>query len=212
VRTPDGTGSGWASAGARDWAKVDVAALGRIAAQKAVASRNPQTLEPGLHTVVLEPQAVNDLIPLLSGSFSARNADEGRSPFSKKGGGVRVGEKVVDEASRSSGSADPDLLSEPFDAEGLPSGAASGSRRAFSRTSLLAVLGAEAGQGRPAAGLRAGCGDRRHQGTDDLIAGCSRGVLVTHFFPHPLPRSAHGALYGLTRRNVPDRRRKNHAR
>src|SRR5215510_5493144 len=37
ARTPDGTGSGWSSAGARDWNAVDAAALGRVAAQKAVA-------------------------------------------------------------------------------------------------------------------------------------------------------------------------------
>ena len=65
ARTPDGTGSGWASAGARDWSAIDPAAIGRIAAQKAVASRNPQAIEPGLYTAVLEPQAVNDLVPLL---------------------------------------------------------------------------------------------------------------------------------------------------
>jgi predicted Zn-dependent protease len=72
VRTPDGTGSGWASAGARDWSHVDAAALGVRAAQKAVASRNPTAIEPGAYTVVLEPQAVADLIPLLGGAFSAR--------------------------------------------------------------------------------------------------------------------------------------------
>src|SRR4030095_8731427 len=68
VRTPDGTGSGWAPAGARDWGQVDPAAVGRIAAQKAIASRNPQTLEPGLHTAVLEPAAVTDPVPLLAGA------------------------------------------------------------------------------------------------------------------------------------------------
>ncbi len=61
ARTPDGTGSGWAHAGARDWSAVDPAAIGRVAAQKAVASRNPQAIAPGLYTAVLEPQAVNDL-------------------------------------------------------------------------------------------------------------------------------------------------------
>src|SRR4030095_13671365 len=30
ARTPDGTGSGWASAGARDWGAIDPAAIGRI--------------------------------------------------------------------------------------------------------------------------------------------------------------------------------------
>jgi predicted Zn-dependent protease len=185
VRTPDGTGSGWASAGARDWAGVDVSALGRIAAQKALASRNPQTLEPGMHTVVLEPQAVNDLIPLLSGSFNARNADEGRSPFSRKGGGVRIGEKVVDErVTLSSDPADPDLLGQPFDAEGLPV-----RRHVWIEKGILKNLaysrfwaqkqGKEPTGGGFAGGLRLAGGTRS---TDDLIAGCQRGVLVTHFF------------------------------
>ena len=79
ARTPDGTGSGWAHGGARDWSAVDPEAIGRVAAQKAVASRNPQEIAPGLYTAVLEPQAVNDLIPLLAGALNARNADEGRS-------------------------------------------------------------------------------------------------------------------------------------
>ena len=47
VRTPDGTGSGWASGGAREWGRIDAIALGRRAAQKAVASRNPVAIEPG---------------------------------------------------------------------------------------------------------------------------------------------------------------------
>jgi predicted Zn-dependent protease len=48
VRTPDGTGSGWASAGARNWGAIDPGALGTRAAQKAVASRNPSAIEPGM--------------------------------------------------------------------------------------------------------------------------------------------------------------------
>src|SRR5262245_30794783 len=92
VRTPDGTGSGWAAAGARDWHAFDTAAAGRIAAQKAVASRNPMAIDPGRYTAVLEPQAVADLVPLLGNALNARNADEGRSPFSKPGGGTRIGE------------------------------------------------------------------------------------------------------------------------
>src|SRR4029078_3120848 len=55
ARTPDGTGSGWPGAAPRTWGAGDPAAIGRIAAQKAVASRNPQAIEPGLYTAVLEP-------------------------------------------------------------------------------------------------------------------------------------------------------------
>ena len=97
VRTPDGTGSGWASAGARDWAQIDPRRLGTRAAQKAWRRGIRWRSSPGLYTVVLEPQAVADLIPLLGGAFNARSADEGRSPFSKKGGGTKLGEKIADE-------------------------------------------------------------------------------------------------------------------
>ncbi len=100
---------------------MDPAAIGRVAAQKAVASRNPQAIEPGFYTAVLEPQAVNDLVELLAPAFNARNADEGRSPFSKPGGGTRLGEKVMDErVTLYSDPADPALLGQPFDNEGLP--------------------------------------------------------------------------------------------
>ena len=58
ARTPDGTGSGWSSAGARDWGNVDPARLGRVAAQKAVASRDPKAIEPGLY---IRPEALEQL-------------------------------------------------------------------------------------------------------------------------------------------------------
>ncbi len=121
VRTPDGTGSGWASAGARDWASIDAAALGARAARKAVASRNPQGIEPGMYTVVLEPQAVADLIPQLGGAFNARAAQEGRGPFSVRGGGTKLGQKIADpRVTLYSDPWDADLLAQPFDGEGLP--------------------------------------------------------------------------------------------
>src|SRR5215212_8664485 len=96
VRTPDGTGSGYAGTGATDWGLIDAAAIGRRAAEKAIASRNPVAIEPGQYTVVLEPQAVADVLPLLMGSFTARSSDEGRSAFSAKGGGTKLGQKIAD--------------------------------------------------------------------------------------------------------------------
>src|SRR5688572_26676302 len=70
---------------------------------------------------MLEPQAVGDLIPLLAGALSARTADEGRSPFSKPGGGTRIGERVADpRVTLYSDPADPALRGRPFDGDGLP--------------------------------------------------------------------------------------------
>jgi predicted Zn-dependent protease len=195
VRTPDGTGSGWASGGARDWAKLDPAALGTTAAQKAVASRNPVAIEPGMYTVVLEPQAVADLVPLLGGAFTARAADEGRGTFSKRSGGTRLGEKVMDErVTIYSDPADPDLLAQPFDTEGLPL-----ERRVWVENGILANFSYSRfwaqKQGKEPTGAGGGGGGGFGGGfpgglkmaggtksTDELIAGTQRGILVTHFF------------------------------
>ena len=184
-RTPDRTGSGWARSGSRDWSAIDAAAIGRVAAQKAVASRNPQSIEPGLYTAVLEPQAVNDLVPLLNGALNARSADEGRSPFSKPGGGTRIGEKVVDErVTLYSDPADPDLRGMPFDNEGLPITRQvwieKGILKNLSYTRFWAQKQAKTPTGSVLLGGLALTGGTK--ATEDLIAGCERGVLVTHFF------------------------------
>jgi predicted Zn-dependent protease len=184
ARTPDGTGSGWARAGARNWNAIDAASIGRIAAQKAVASRKPQTIEPGLYTAVLEPQAVNDLVPLLSGALQARSADEGRSPFSKAGGN-RIGEKVADErVTLYSDPADPGLLSAPFDVQGLPIGRMVWIDKGILRNLAYTRFWAEKQGVRPTGGPLAGglalAGGTKS--TEEIIAGCARGILVTHFF------------------------------
>jgi predicted Zn-dependent protease len=185
ARTPDGTGSGWARGGARDWSAIDAGAVGRIAAQKAVASRNPQSIEPGMYTAVLEPQAVTDLVPLLGNALNARNADEGRSPFSKPGGGNRIGEKVADErVTLYSDPADRMLSGQPFDNQGLPIGRMMWIEKGILRNLAYTRFWAQK-QGKQPTGVALAGGLALTGGTkstEELIAGCSRGILVTHFF------------------------------
>jgi predicted Zn-dependent protease len=193
ARTPDGTGSGWASAGSRDWGTIDPAAIGRAAARKAESSRNPQAIEARPMTAVLEPQAVNDLVPLLSGSLNARTADEGRSAFSKSGGGTRIGEKVMDErVTLFSDPGDPDLLAMPFDVEGFPLKRIVWIEKGVLRNLSYTRFWAERQKVPPTGtniydggsnvlggGLKMTGGTKT---TEELVAGCERGVLVTHFF------------------------------
>jgi predicted Zn-dependent protease len=194
ARTPDGTGSGYAVAGSRDWADVDAATLGRRAAGKALASRNPQAIEPGMYTVVLEPQAVADVLPLLLGSFNARSTDEGRSAFSKAGG-TKLGEKIADErVTIYSDPTDTDLLMQPFDAEGLPlrrivwveNGVLknlSYSRFWADKKGVQPTGGGGGGFGGFGGGLPGGL--KMVGGTksvDELVAGTRRGILVTRFW------------------------------
>jgi predicted Zn-dependent protease len=121
VRTEDGTGSGWAGAEHPDWKRLDFPGLASHAINKARLSRDPVAIEPGRYTVILEPQAVGDLVQLMAFAFAARNADEGRSAFSKQGGGNKIGEKIVDSrVTIVSDPQDPQILSQPFDGQGLP--------------------------------------------------------------------------------------------
>ena len=94
VRTPDGTGSGWAGATHCDFSKIDVPGMGASAVDKAVRSQNPVRLSPGKYQVILDPSCVFDLMSWMIGYFDQRSADEGRSFATKKGGGSRLGEQL----------------------------------------------------------------------------------------------------------------------
>jgi len=121
VRTDDGTGSGWSGAEHPDWKQIDFPGLAAHAIERARLSRNPVAIEPGRYTVILEPQAVGDLVQLMGFALAARSADEGRSAFSKQGGGNKIGEQIVDKrVTIFSDPQDPQLLAQPYDGQGLP--------------------------------------------------------------------------------------------
>ena len=94
ARTRDGSGSGWASSGARAIDRVDYAGVAAGAAAKALASARPRPLPPGRYPAILEPACVANLLQLLFFAMDRRSADEGRSFFSRAGGGNRIGERL----------------------------------------------------------------------------------------------------------------------
>jgi predicted Zn-dependent protease len=209
ARTPDGTGSGWANQGARDWRAVDAAALGRIAAEKAVASRNPVAIEPGLYTAVLEPAAVAGIMGSLLGAFNARANDEGRGTFSKPGGGTKLGEKIVDSrVTIYSDPADPDQLAPPFAADGTPVRRVTYIENGILKEFAYDRYWAERQGKTPTGGAGGGGGGGGGapvkfmggtQTTADLIAGTERGILVTQFFYTNALDARTVLLSGLTR-------------
>ncbi|GLC25878.1 TldD/PmbA family protein [Roseisolibacter agri] len=200
VRTKDGTGSGWAAGDHPDWAQLDARRVAERATEKARLSRNPQAIEPGRYTVILEPQAVGDLVQLLAFAIDARAADEGRSPFVKPGGGNKIGEKIVDErVTLFSDPTDPQLLAQPFDGNGLPL-----TRQTWIENGVLKQLFYSRfwarKQGKTATGfpssVKMAGGD---QSVEQLIAGTQRGVLVTRLW-YLRPVDPRTLLYtGLTR-------------
>ncbi len=121
VRTSDGTGSGWACSDGDAFADLDAQRVGAVACEKAKNSRNPVAIEPGNYATILEPTAAGNLIQLITQAMQARSADEGRSFFSKPGGGNKIGMKVVDE--RVTLLSDPDDSTSTnggYDADGMP--------------------------------------------------------------------------------------------
>lgn len=97
ARTVDGEASGYFNRNHFNIARLDTMRIAREAIRKALNGSNPRTMDPGSYTVILEPQAVADLLGNFGFSFNARSAEEGRSVFSAPGGKTRLGEKMFDE-------------------------------------------------------------------------------------------------------------------
>ncbi len=71
--------SGFAEFYSTKMGAVDGREVGRRAIHKARESGEPQTVEPGEWTVILEPPAFGELLAYLMGHFSAQSYDEGSS-------------------------------------------------------------------------------------------------------------------------------------
>jgi predicted Zn-dependent protease len=183
VRTDDGTGSGWAGADNPDWGKLDFAATAQRAIDKARLSRNPVAIEPGRYTVILEAQAVADLVQLLGFSLDARSADEGRSAMSKQGGGNKIGEKIVDErVNIFSDPTDPDLRGSPFDGQGLPIRRQVWIENGVLKNLVYSRFWAQRQSKEPTGfptTMRMSGGDAT---VDQMIASTQRGVLITRLW------------------------------
>ena len=111
------TSAGYASDMALDVNDLEFEAIGREALEKCLRSQNPQSLEPGEYTVILEPYAVQDFIQMMAWTgFSAVAMQEGRSFMVGK-----IGQQIVDpRVSIWDDGQDPRGLPLPFDFEGVP--------------------------------------------------------------------------------------------
>jgi PmbA protein len=109
--------SGYANSTSQDVREIDAEQVGREAVDKALRSRNPQPLDPGEYTVILEEYAVATLLTYLSYlGFGALAVQEGRSFMAGKFGQRITGQNV----SIWDDGLDPTGLPIPFDFEGMP--------------------------------------------------------------------------------------------
>jgi predicted Zn-dependent protease len=201
---PDG-GSGYGEQAGVDVSTIDAAEVGRWAAEKARATSNPVSVEPGDWSVVLEEYAVVDLLSMLAYlGFSALAVQEERSFFEP---GKRIGSElvtIVDDAS------DPGAMPMAFDYEGvakqrvvLVDRGVCGSVVYDQQTAARAGV-ASTGHGLPAPNpygpfplnmvMSAGSTPR-----DALVGEMERGLLVTRFhYTNPVhPKLA--IVTGMTR-------------
>ncbi len=95
AKSADLARSAWAGAGTRDFTDVDVAGLEAGLARQLDWAGRPVELPAGRYETLLPPSAVADLFIYLYWSSGAKDALDGRTVFSKPGGGTRVGERLA---------------------------------------------------------------------------------------------------------------------
>ena len=183
ARTQDGSGSGWASKSFNELRLLEPKKLAGAAIDKAARSQNPTAIEPGKYTVVLEPAALADLIVNLIFAADARQADEGRSFYSKKGGGTRIGEQIVGDKVRIySDPAHPLAPSLPFDGQGLPTRKVDWLDKGVLKNLSYSRFWAQKQGKEPTPNPGNLIMEGGTASMDDLIRGVERGVLVTRFW------------------------------
>ncbi|MCD9593075.1 TldD/PmbA family protein [Streptomyces sp. 8ZJF_21] len=107
--------SAWAGRATRDFTDVDPAAIDAELARRLAWAERRIELPAGRYETLLPPTAVADLLIDQLWSSSARDAAEGRTVFSKPGGGTRVGEKLSElPLTLRSDPAEPGLEAAPF--------------------------------------------------------------------------------------------------
>lgn len=200
VRTEDGRGSGWVGHNVSDIGRFKAEDDIQVAIRKAKASVDAKALEPGKYTVILEPAASAGLISFMLFFFGAREADEGRSFLSKKGGGNKLGEQVYD--ARVNLSADPwnpEVPVMPWDDDGLPREKMDiikdGKVAALNYSRFWAQKQGKRAVATPGNILMAG-GDKS---TAELVRGTERGILVTRTWYIRMVDPQTVLLTGLTR-------------
>jgi len=111
------TSSGYAEGAATDITALDPEAIGRVAVDKALRGQNPTEIAPGTYTVILEEDAVADMLFTLGYlGLGALSVQEGRSFMNGRFGQPITGEQITiwDDGH------DPRGIVQPFDYEGVP--------------------------------------------------------------------------------------------
>jgi PmbA protein len=200
-------GSGYARTSSARLGDISGSGLGRIATEKCRASRDPQSLDPGEYVVILEAEAVADMVMMLSMyGLGALALQEGRSFM-----GGRLGQKICgDNISLWDDGLDPRGHRLACDFEGLPKqrvnlitgGVAenvvwdSYTANKEGRQPTGHALPAPNSWGPVPINVFVGTGD---SSVGDMIAQTERGVLVTRFHYTNMVHPIKTVFTGMTR-------------
>jgi predicted Zn-dependent protease len=205
ARTPDGTSSGYAWHSHFDPDQLALDRVAERAVDKARQGREAQRLAPGAYPVILEPQAVGDILGFFRGAFLARSADEGRSPLSAPGGKTLLGHEVFDPKIN--------LYSDPWHRElpgsqsaqdGLPAEKLYLIHRGVVENLVYSRYWADKAKQRPTRGpvnfiLESAA---KSHSLPDMIAGTERALLLTRLWYIRMVNPRTQLLTGLTRDGV----------
>ena len=106
-KTADWSRSSWVGQSTRDFSDVDMAAVDTELTQRLSWASRRVDLPAGRYEALLPPSAVADLMAYVYWTAVARDAHDGRTVFSRQGGGTRVGERLSDKPLR--------VWSDPFE-------------------------------------------------------------------------------------------------
>jgi len=95
AKSADMTRSAWTGVATRDFTDVDIAGLDAGLAERLGWAARTVALPAGRYETLLPPTAVSDLLVYMYWSAGAKEAAEGRTVFSKPGGGTRIGERLT---------------------------------------------------------------------------------------------------------------------
>lgn len=123
-KTPDFGRSSWVGQVTHDFHDIDLRAMFAMLRQRLDWAAQRIEMPAGSYEVLLEPSCVADLAIAAYWFMTRRDADEGRSPYSKPGGGTLLGERLFGDVTFYSDPNEPGIESTPFH-YGVDSGAAS---------------------------------------------------------------------------------------
>ena len=161
-------------------------------------------VDPGRYTVVLEPAAVGDLLSFLVSTIDMRSAEEGRSAFTKPGGGMRIGDAVASPiVTLRSDPSSPLHPTSTFDEEGYPIHPTTWIDRGTLRSLTVSRYWAAKTKREPLAEPRSYVlSGGSAASVDELVKGVDRGLLVTRFWYVRMLDPKQILCTGLTRDGV----------